>query len=369
MSSLINKIALTFISGVGSVTARNLISYCGSVEQIFSESKKNLIKVPGVREKIATSIAENKSKAIERAAKEVAFIEKNNISALFYTDSQYPFRLKNCLDSPIVLYCKSNDIACLNEPRILSIVGTRKATDYGKKMCEKLASDLVKYNPNIVSGLAHGIDTQIHKHSIKLNIKNICVVAHGLDMTYPAENIGLAHKIEANGAIISEFPSGTLPDKENFPKRNRIIAGISQATVLVESALKGGAMITASLAIEYNRELFCIPGQTDSYYSGGCNYLIKKQYASLIESGDDIAEFLLWEKPNKNIEPVQKQLIIELNAEEETLYSLLNNAEALSIDYLSFYAKLPIAKTSATLLNLEFKGLIKALPGNRYKRL
>lgn len=236
-------------------------------------------------------------------------------------------------------------------------------------MCEKLASDLVKYNPNIVSGLAHGIDTQIHKHSIKLNIKNICVVAHGLDMTYPAENIGLAHKIEANGAIISEFPSGTLPDKENFPKRNRIIAGISQATVLVESALKGGAMITASLAIEYNRELFCIPGQTDSYYSGGCNYLIKKQYASLIESGDDIAEFLLWEKPNKNIEPVQKQLIIELNAEEETLYSLLNNAEALSIDYLSFYAKLPIAKTSATLLNLEFKGLIKALPGNRYKRL
>lgn len=133
MSSLINKIALTFISGVGSVTARNLISYCGSVEQIFSESKKNLIKVPGVREKIATSIAENKSKAIERAAKEVAFIEKNNISALFYTDSQYPFRLKNCLDSPIVLYCKSNDIACLNEPRILSIVGTRKATDYGKK--------------------------------------------------------------------------------------------------------------------------------------------------------------------------------------------------------------------------------------------
>lgn len=362
--SLKYKIALTLISGVGNVIARNLVSYCGSVEDIFRTSKKNLEKIPDVGPVTAEAIKNFCD--FERAENECLFIEKHQITPLFYLDKNYPARLKNCNDAPVMLYYKGN--TDLNSARIVAIVGTRSATDYGKAFCEKLVADLKNSKAIIVSGLAYGIDVYAHKAALKNEMETIGVMAHGLDRIYPGLHRSIAEKMVEHGGLLTEYLPGTKPDKENFPQRNRIVAGISDAVVIVEAAKKGGALITAEIANSYNRDVFAVPGRLNDYFSEGCNHLIKLNKAVLIESAKDIEYIMGWEEQqSKKINNTQRNLFVELNTEEKSLVDLINQNGSMDIDTICSNITLPVSKVSATLLNLEFKGMVKSLPGKIYE--
>ncbi|RZL44317.1 MAG: DNA-processing protein DprA, partial [Pedobacter sp.] len=236
--STLHKIALTFIKSIGPVNAKNLLAYCGSAEAVFSASKKQLLQIPGIGEKTVEAILN--TDALKRAEEELKFVEKHNIEVLFFSDDNYPKRLKNCFDSPILLYFKGE--ADLNHKRIISIVGTRNATEYGRNLCKQLCMVLAPYNVLIVSGLAYGIDVTAHKECIANNITTVGVLGHGLDRLYPQVHKTVSQKMVLNGGLLSEFPTLTNPDRQNFPQRNRIIAGIADATIVVEASIKGGAL-------------------------------------------------------------------------------------------------------------------------------
>jgi DNA processing protein len=360
----IYEIALSLIPGVGSVLARNLVAYVGSVEGVFSQSFQALKKIPGIGEVNARRI---KNKEIfERAEKEITFIEKFKIEVLFYTDKNFPRRLKNCVDAPVILYSKGK--MNLDEQRMVSIVGTRNATDYGKEVCEKLIRDFSErnYPVLVVSGLAYGIDIQAHKMALKYGIPTVGVVAHGLDKIYPSLHADTARKMLGNGGLISDFPSGTKIDPANFIRRNRIIAGLADATIVVESAEKGGALITADIAASYNRDVFAYPGRADDTYSRGCNRLIRLNGADLIEGIDDLEFFMGWETGKKD-KIVQSTLFVDLTAEEQKVVDLLQSKGVMYIDQISGELKIPGSRVSALLLNMEFKNLLTALPGKMYK--
>ncbi|MBN1251770.1 MAG: DNA-processing protein DprA, partial [Bacteroidales bacterium] len=301
------KIALGMISGIGNMNAKKLIAYIGSVEGIFKEKRQNLEKIPGIGTKLSLEISN--SNALNEAEQEISFINKNNIEAIFFTEKTYPERLKHCEDSPIIIYKKGK--FDLNKTKILSIVGTRNASQYGKDNCNKLITDLFEsgHNPLIVSGLAYGVDICAHKAAIKNNLATVAVLGHGLDIIYPAAHKNYAKEILQNGALLSEFSSNSKLDPSNFVKRNRIIAGMSDATIVVESAKKGGSLITAELANSYNRDVFAFPGRINDKFSEGCNLLIKTNRAALIESYKDIEYILGWEKKDKKA--VQGKLFIE----------------------------------------------------------
>lgn len=358
------RIALTLLEGVGSVTARNLVGYCGSVEGVFKEKKKNLEKIPGIGPATAEKIISHNT--FERAEKELVFIERYEIKPLFYLDKEYPSRLKNCSDAPVLLYYKGT--ANLNHHRMIAIVGTRNASDYGKQMTEKITEDLKAYDIIIVSGLAYGIDIAAHKASIKNEMPTIGVLGHGLDRIYPALHKPVAEKMMEQGGLLTEFMTGTKPDKENFPQRNRIVAGMCDAVLVIEAAKSGGALITAEIANSYNRDVFAIPGRTNDTYSAGCNYFIKTNKAALVESADDIAGMMQWNLEKRETEkPRQRQLFIELNEEEKQLANLIEQNGKTHIDLITSSLPLPVSKISATLLSLEFKGVIKSLPGKMYE--
>jgi len=364
-SNVLHQIALTLVPGIGPVNGKNLVSYCGNAANIFKTPKAKLLKIPGIGKKTIEAIA-NANKVFDKANSELEFIKKHNIQTLFYSESNYPQRLKQCADGPLLLYQKG--AANLNPNKIIAIVGTRKASDYGKKMVATLVEGLKQYKATIISGLAYGIDFQAHKNAVENNTCNIGVLGHGLHIVYPAANKNLADKILNNGCLLSEFISGTKPDRENFPKRNRIVAGMADATIIVESALKGGAVITAYLAQGYNRDVFAIPGKTVDANSAGCNNLIKKNIAGLIENAEDLAYQLGWslEKIDKK-KAAQRTLLIALTNEEQHLYDLLKATEtALSVDQLSLKSELTLSKTASTLLSLELQNIVAAIPGNRY---
>lgn len=365
MSSLLHNIAINLIKEVGPITAKNLIAYCGSAEAVFHENEKGLMKIPGIGPVAARSIMNHN--ALERAEEEVKFIEKNNITPLFYLDDNYPFRLKQCDDSPIMLYTKGN--MDLNRSRIISIVGTRNASEYGRSVCEKLIEDLAPYNTTIVSGMAYGIDICAHKAAIKNNIPTIGVLAHGLDMLYPATHKKQASQMLENGGLLTEYLSNTNPDRENFPSRNRIVAGLADATIVIESAIKGGSLITAELANSYNRDVFAVPGRIGDENAAGCNKLIRINKAHLLESAENIAYIMNWEAEEKQPEPKQTHLFFELSDDEETIMQELFNKKELNIDQLCINTNMPMSKVSGLLLNLEFSGQIKSLPGKTYKIL
>ena len=361
---LLYKIALSIIPGIGGILARNMVAYVGSVEGVFDESKQALHKIPGIGEVNAKRI---KGKDIFiNAEKEVRFIEKNNIDVLFYTDKNFPRRLKSCVDAPIILYTKG--FLNLDEQRIISIVGTRNATNYGKQVCEEIIQKISErdYNVLIVSGLAYGIDIQAHKSAIKYNLPTAGVVAHGLDKLYPSLHIDTAKKMLENGGLVTDFPSGTKIDPSNFIRRNRIIAGLADATIVVESAIKGGALITAEIASSYNRDVFAFPGRAGDIYSKGCNQLIRNSGANLIESIDDLEFFMGWEQSSKN-KVVQSSLFTDLTVDEEKIVNLLRENGELFIDQISSELTLPVSRVSAMLLTLEFKNVLLALPGKMYK--
>jgi DNA processing protein len=362
--NLAHKIAISLIPGIGSVTARNLIAYVGSVEGVFLEKEKNLIKIPGIGEVNAQRVV--RQNVLDRAKREVDFIQKNRIQTFFYLDENYPTRLKNCSDAPIILYYKGN--ANLNERRIISVVGTRNATNYGKDICDELIRSFSEksYQIVVVSGLAYGIDVHAHKACLKYNIPTVGVFAHGLDTIYPSLHAPIAGKMLENGGLLSDFISETKIDRQNFLRRNRIIAGLADATVIVESAEKGGALVTADIANSYNRDVFAFPGRSTDLYSRGCNKIIKLNEAVLVESLADIEKAMNWDVKVSTTKAVQTSLFVELTTDEQKLVDLLKGSDRF-VDEITFETRLPMSKISALLLGLEFKGLVTSLPGKMYR--
>jgi DNA processing protein len=358
------KIAISLIPGIGAVTARNLIAYVGSVEGVFREKEKNLLKIPGVGEINARRVANQQ--VMDQAQREVDFIGKNQVRPYFYLDEDYPDRLKNCTDAPIILYMKGN--ANLNENRVISVVGTRSATNYGKEVCDEMIRNFSEQNYRIlvVSGLAYGIDVQAHKSCLKYNIPTVGVLAHGLDIVYPSLHAQIAAKMLEAGGLVSDFISGTNIDRNNFLRRNRIIAGLADATIIVESAERGGALVTADIANSYNRDVFAFPGRSTDLFSCGCNMLIKQNAAVLIENQADIEKAMNWDVRSSERKAVQTSLFVELNMEEQKLVDILKNGERF-IDEIKHEAKLSVSRVSSLLLNLEFKGIVISLPGKIYR--
>lgn len=359
----INRIALTLIDGIGDVLARQLISYCGSVEAVFREKKRLLEKIPDIGPKTAASIASFKD--FDRAEKEYGFARKHGIEMLFYLDENYPNRLKNCHDSPILLYYKGT--TKLNHSRMVAVVGTRKATDYGKNFTSNLVEELGLMQAVVVSGLAYGIDITAHKASVAGNIETIGVVAHGLDRIYPQSHSQVARKMVEHGGLITEHISGADPDRENFPKRNRIIAGLCDAVVVVEAAKKGGALITADIANSYNRDVFALPGRISDSHSEGCNMLIKSNRAALIQSASDIRYIMGWDDESEKKSSIQKQLFVELNDDEKLLVKLLSENQKTPIDTIVNKLGMLPSKVASVLLNLEFAGVVRCLPGKMFE--
>jgi len=360
-NNLFYQISLTLVPGVGNVLAKKLLSHCGSAEAIFLEKKKLLLKIPGIGKTVADAIANHEVQ--ERVNEEIAFVERYNIQPLFYSDADYPQRLKECHDAPIILYYMGN--SDLNAEKILAVVGTRTPTDYGRILCDKIIGELD--NVLIISGLAYGIDACAHRAALKYELKTVGVLAHGLDRMYPPQNELLAKEMLTHGGVITEFMSKTNPDRENFPQRNRIVAGMADAVLVVETAKKGGSLITATLANTYNRDVFCIPGKVTDTKSSGCNWLIRSNRAALVESGDQIKEMMGWDENKTKVGVVQKSIFPTLSPDEEIIYKILETNKESSIDFIVNHAEMSSSKVSAALLNMEFENIVKALPGRMYK--
>jgi DNA processing protein len=365
------EIALTLLPNVGPVLARNLVSYCGSVEAVFKQKQKHLEKIPEIGPVTATSIL--KHDVFERAEEEVNFIRENDLKTYFFLDDGYPKRLKNCNDAPAMLYFKGK--IDFNQERFVAIVGTRTAQEYGKQMTDEIVASFKEYNVNIISGMAFGIDIRAHRAAVKNSIPTVGVLAHGLDRLYPGEHSATSEKMFHNGGLLTEYTSKTIPDKENFPSRNRIVAGITDAVIVVEAAERGGALITAEIANSYSRDVFAIPGKVNDHYSKGCNRIIRQNKAALVTCGNDILEMMGWKHPDfllekakekDKLKAVQKSLFVDLSAEEELVVSGLKEVK-LDIDILAHKISLPMGKLSAILFSLEMKGIVRSLPGKIYE--
>ena len=364
-NDLLYKIALSLIPGIGCVTAKTLIAYTGSAESVFSEKEKALREIPGIGTILAKNI--KTANVLPRADIEIEFLSKNKIYALFYLDENYPQRLHSCPDAPIILFVKGKPD--LNHRKILSIVGTRHATEYGRQTVDYFISGLAErgYPVLIVSGLAYGIDIHAHKAALKAGLPTTGVLGHGLDMVYPSVHTSIAKEMEEQGGgLISDFLSNSLIDRKNFLKRNRIIAGLSDATIVVESAKKGGALVTAEIASSYNRDVFAFPGRRGDIYSEGCNFLIKSNKAALIETVGDLEYAMDWSSESKP-DAIQPRLFDDLAPDEKIIVDLLKSEGETAIDLICMKSGIPMNKVSPTLLNLEFAGIIKGLPGKVYK--
>jgi DNA processing protein len=363
----IHDLALSFTPGVGVVTLRNLVNHFGSSQAVMDASQTKLKLVDGIGDKLSVAIRSNRSAAYERAEKELTFTKKHNIQVLTLSDSAYPRRLKECYDAPSVLYYRGN--ADLNSSRVVSIVGSRKATFYGKNICSELVEALTAYNVIVVSGLAYGIDSFAHKASVDHQIPTVGVLGHGLDQIYPASNRNLAMNMLENGGLISEFPSHTRPDRQNFPQRNRIIAGMADVIIVVEAAIQGGALITAEIANNYNRDVCAFPGNVNQEYSAGCNFLIKSHRAHLISRAKDLEYLMNWEQSEAKSKPIQVEMELSLSVTEKKIYEFVKLHQPLSIDEISTGLNLAQSKLAITLLELEMKGLLVALPGKVFRTM
>lgn len=358
------QIALTQVPNIGCVQAKILVENLGSAEAVFKAKKTTLEKIEGIGTVRATNI--KLFQDFKRSEEELVFIDKYKIQPLFINDRHYPQRLLNCYDSPTLLFYRGD--ANLNAARTLTIIGSRSHTDYGKTFTEKLIKELSAENILIISGLAFGIDTIAHKSSLKNNVSTVGVLAHGLDILYPPENAKLAKQmISGNGGILTEFMSGTKPDRHNFPTRNRIVAGMADATIVIETDIKGGSMITAELANNYNRDVFALPGKTTDIKSNGCNHLIKNNRAALLTSAQDVLEMMGWLPQPEKKKKIQRSLFVELTAEEKIIVDLLNTVEQLPIDGLYTKSQLSTSSVATALLSLEMQGLVIGLPGKVYK--
>ena len=352
-------LALSLIPGIGDRNIKQLISYCGSASEVFKSQKKKINSIPGIGKKLTEILCSHKTQ------KEADFIlkqaEKKGITVFSYLDSKYPQRLKSVTDSPVILYVKGN--GNLNPDKTLAVVGTRKATNYGKYITRKIVEDCQALDVQIISGLAYGIDIESHRTALKTKQSTISVLAGGLDLIYPAVHKKYAEEMQENGAIVSECPPGTKPDPHLFPARNRIIAGMADATIVVEAASRGGALITAKITDSYNRPLFAVPGNLDNNYSTGTNHLISTQMALIYTGIEDLKHQLSWEVTSE-VKKVEKP---ELYGDELVLYKLFEESDqTLQIDEISIKSQISINKVAALLLSLEFKGIVKSKPGKKF---
>ncbi len=354
-------LALSLTPNVGAITAKNIIAYCGGIDQVFSKSKNELLKIPGVGPGFVANFKPEET--LPKAQKELALFLKNNIQVLTYHDKAYPKRLLHQDDAPIILFYKGD--FDLNYYRTVGIVGTRTPTTYGTTICEKIVQELLPYNVAIISGLAFGVDSVAHRKSVELNIPTIGVLGNGLPKVYPLEHTSLSEKMLLNGGLLSEVTFNGKPARENFPMRNRIIAGLCDALIIIQSKAKGGSIITAELANQYNKDVFAVPGKVTDEFSEGCNKLIKQNKAHLIESARDIAYIMRWEEIDAS-KYIQKQLFVDLSNQEQNVLDVIRENREITIDMLSFKLQMTPSEMAAVLLELEFKGLIKTLPGKKY---
>ena len=359
---LFYQLALTFVPGIGARTGRVLLEQLGSASAIFNTPLKQLKNIEGIGEIKAKGFKE--PEVMKRAEKELDFVIKNEIRPLFLNQN-YPQRLGHCSDAPLLLFYKGN--ADLNAKRIVAIVGTRNNSDYGHKLCDELVEGLQNMNDIlIVSGLALGIDAIAHKKCVQLGLPTVGVFGHGLDRVYPFTHKALAAQMTENGGLLAEFPSETLPDRSNFPMRNRIVAGLSDVTVVIESHISGGALITAHMAAGYNREVAAYPGRVNDTRSAGCNELIRKNVAAMVTNAEDLIELMNWGE-DKKAKAVQRQLFINFTADEQKIVDLLQTKDSVHADELFHHTGLTSSMLAATLLQLEMQGFIKSLPGKNYR--
>lgn len=360
-NKLLYQVGVTMLPGIGDVYARALVTHFGSPEAVFRATKKDLETIEGIGRKRMEGILKFN---LNKAEEEITFLKKHNIQAIFFQDKNYPKRLAHCFDSPAMLYYKGN--TDLNSARFVAIVGTRNQSEYGRNLCENLIGVLENEGVVVVSGLAFGIDTTAHKASLKHQIETIGVLAHGLDRIYPSENKTIARQMIEHGGLLTEFRAGTIPDRKNFPSRNRIVAGMCDCIVVIESGLKGGSLITAELGNGYNKDVFAFPGRVNDPKSEGCNYLIKTNKAALITSGEDLLYMMGWKKDSKIKKKKQRELFIELEDDEQLIYNLLHNGP-VHIDDLYLNSNLNGSAVAKSLLMLEMQGIINTLPGKMYE--
>ena len=361
---LLYTLALQHIPNLGDTTAKKLIRHFGKAENIFKERKSSLLKLDGIgRMKIQELHDPVHLKAAEE---ELKFIENNNIKCHYFQENTYPEKLKHCLDGPVLLFSRGN--IDLPRKKIISVVGTRQITAQGISFCEKLIEDLAPLDPVIVSGFAYGVDITAQKAAVKNSLQTVGCLAHGFNQIYPRVHKKYVPKIEENGGFFTDFWSTDTFDRNNFLKRNRIIAGLSEATIVIESAEKGGALVTADIAGSYDREVFAVPGRPGDKFSSGCNNLIKAQKAHLLTSAADLAYILNWEI-EETPRNVQKQLFIELGEEEQKLYEFLQSRGKTELDVVALNCNLPTFKTASLLLNMELKGVIRPLPGKLFEAI
>jgi DNA processing protein len=358
------RLALTLVPQIGDIQARELVTRLGSAKAVFTASLRTLETVEGMGRLRARAI--RSFRGFQRAEEELRFVEKKGITPLFLTDPAYPQRLLHCADAPLVLFYKGS--ASLNVGRTIGIVGTRSNTAYGRSFTQQLVEDLGRENLLIVSGLAMGIDAIAHRAALKVGLPTLGVVAHSLDKIYPAEHAGLAREMIAQGGLLSEFFSGTKPDRHHFPLRNRIVAGLCDALVVIETDRKGGSMITAKLADAYHRDVFALPGRNTDPKSSGCNWLIRQKKAMLLQDAAQLLEEMGWASTKPLARP-QRELFIELPPQEATLLELLSKQESISLDELNLRLPGPASNLATSLLALELKGLIQTLPGLRYRAI
>ncbi len=363
---IIAALRLQAVPNVGDVTAKKLIAHCGSPIAVFEEKRQHLLKIEGIGTFTLNGLFD--AAYLDEAEAEYEFLSKEDIVLSYFMNDDYPAFLKHCMDAPILLFQRGN--INLNQKRIISVEGTRNITNYGTTFCEAFIEEIAPLDPIIVSGFAYGVDVTIQKAAMNHGLQTIACLAHGLNQIYPKAHKKFVSKVEQNGGFITEFWSSSNPDRENFLKRNRIIAGMSEATLVIESAEKGGSLVTADLANGYNREVFAVPGRCSDKFSKGCNDLIKQQKAHLLTSAAELVYLLGWDLEEKKEDTaVQKQLFIELDETEQSIYSYLQLNGKQLLDTVALGCNLPIFKTSSTLLGMEMKGVIRPLPGKLFEAI
>ncbi|WP_348812082.1 DNA-processing protein DprA [Flavobacterium maritimum] len=361
---LFHLLALQRVEGVGDIMTKKLLTHFGDAASVFKAKASQLAAIDGVGSVLLKNL---KDKSIfEKANQEIQFIQSNDIKAFYFQDEDYPERLKHCIDGPVVLFSSGN--IDLKKGKIISIVGTRQITSYGIEFCRKLIEDLAPLDPIIVSGFAYGVDIVAHQVAMENNLQTIGVVAHGLNQIYPKPHKKYVAKMEQNGGFMTEFWSSSNPDKENFVRRNRIVAGMTEATIVIESADRGGSLITANMANDYNRDVFAVPGRVTDKYSQGCNNLIKTQKANVLTNAADLIYILNWEL-EKESKPIQKQLFVTLETDEQKVYDYLLKTGKEVMDIIALHCDFPIYKISGLLLNMELKGVIRPLPGKLFEAI
>lgn len=363
---IISRIALRMIPGIGDLYAKLLTEFFSGASNVLKATRKELVCIPGVGDFLLNQLTNVnlKHEKLVRAENELKFVIKNNISVLLHDEEKYPKNLKECDDGPFLMYLKGG--LDLNAKKTLAIVGTRKATGYGEDITAKLIQELAGNDITIVSGLAYGIDTYAHQGALKNKLSTVAVLAHGLDRIYPQQNLRLSNQMLEDGGLLTDFMSGTNPDRENFPKRNRIVAGMCDATLVVEGTIKGGALITAKIANSYGREVMAVPGRSIDPYSGGCNWLIKEQRAALVENAADIISVMNW-KENTTTAEVQLNLFQDLTDQERNILEVLKGKGRASKEQISFVLGVQTREIAEALFNMELNGYIKCLPGNSYQ--